>query len=246
MKKFKRTICIVLTIITCFSAFACSGSCTESIVAGCTKFLFVGLGNIKAGREEAEKQQKILDAIPVEVSGYKLKVDLMRELTETDNTWVPLRRGFYGSLNYENKKAKVVTEYDRVDGVYFWKFSLTECVDDEIIYEKSFRVPKIFIQSVYAGLPDFNENRRALHSGVLYCTNGVYFLVEHLTEEWRLGDEKHYVSTKHFPPIFYLIDFENESLFYAGYADNWYEAVKKQDYCGGLTVMDFNIKIEKE
>ena len=210
MKKIKRIICIALTIITCFSAFACSGSCAESIVAGCTKFLFVGLGNIKAGREEAEKQQKILDAIPVEVSGYKLKVDFERELIETDNTWVPVGGGSsYDSLNYENKKAMMMAEHDRVDGVHFWKFSLTECVDDEIIYEKSFKVPRIFIQSVYARLPDFNENRRALYSSILYCTNGVYFLVEHLTEEWRLGDEKHYISTKHFPPIFYLIDFEN-------------------------------------
>ena len=61
MKKFKRVICIVLTIITCFSAFACSGSCLRS----CKRVIWSNLINL--GREEAGKQKAALDSVQKQV-----------------------------------------------------------------------------------------------------------------------------------------------------------------------------------
>ncbi|MBR4420467.1 MAG: hypothetical protein IKT32_06260 [Clostridia bacterium] len=240
-KKLKRIICIVLVLIVCFSVSACFGDCVKNCMD------FVLSGSTKRGREEAEKQQKALDSIQKEVGGYKLKVDWSSDLYETDDSWIKLR--MYNVLNFDytyEYAGKVGTMHVDLEGGY-GRFSLTETEDGKAV-EKTILIGAEKINAEYKVIErECGEISETVHieRGGVYCLDGVWFLITKYEDEYTIGKRKnYYLSTHDFPPLFYLIDFENQKLLYAGYAEGWYERAEFKDYRGVFWAYN-TVKVEK-
>ena len=237
MKKFKRIICVVLTIITCFSAFACSGSCLRS----CKRVIWSNLINL--GREEAGKQKAALDSVQKQVDGYKLIVDYTKKEYEIENGWVKLENintsyeiGIYHGI-YNGNLAVGRISVGVEDTIYL------QVEEGGEVVEKEIRIDYSICLKQYRAIDSYEGGRIFMH---LYCCDDSWFLICVTQKEYRLSSRRYYLSSKIVPPLFYLLDFENNTMYYAGYADGWYENAAKMDYLGDLGCWHFDItKVEK-
>ena len=237
MKKFKRTICIALTIITCLSAFACSGSCLRS----CKRVIWSNLMNL--GREEAGKQKAALDSAQKQVDGYKLIVDYTKKEYEIDNEWERLLGDheyitIFHKGSYKGKTAVGGMSHALGEIVYL---QIEE--DDEVI-EISIEIDFTIIFAEYEEIENYNGGRL---QRCLYCCDGTWFYICVRYPEISLSAPRYYLSATILPPLFYLLDFENNTMYYAGYADGWYENAKKMDYFGQSPSWEFDtVKVIKD
>ena len=234
MKKIKRIICIVLTIITCFSAFACSGWGGSSDVKSSKEY--------KSGKIEAEKQKTVFDNLTVKVSGYKLMIDYNGLVSETDSNWVLLEYwsyrhafGIYSGVYNES----LVTGKISLD-VSGWTFSL-ESEEDETI-KKSIKIGLYDINAEYDLIESYKHDAIKAH---LYCCDGVWFLIIQGIPEIFV-EVGYFMANRNVPPLFYLLDFENGVIKYAGYANGWYERMEKRNYTINLGLNLGTVQVVKE
>ena len=237
MKKFKRIICVALTIITCFSAFACSGSCLRS----CKRVIWSNWINL--GREEAGKQKAALDSVQKQVDGYKLIVDYTEQGYQIENDWVKLESkntiydiGIYHGI-YNGNLAVGRISVEGEDTIYL------QVEEGDEVVEKEIRIDYSICLKQYRAIDSYEGGWLFMH---LYCCDDSWFLICVTQKEYRLSSRRYYLSSKIVPPLFYLLDFENNTMYYAGYADGWYENAAKMDYFGDLGCWHFDIaKVEK-
>ena len=233
MKKFKRIICVALTIITCFSAFACSGWGGASDVKSSKEY--------KSGKIEAEKQKTVFDNLTVKASGYKLMVDYNGRVSETDSNWVLLEYwsyrhsfGIYSGVYNES----LVTGKISLD-VSGWTFSLV--LEEDEFVQRVIKIGLYDLNVVYNTIESYQHDNFMAR---LYCCDGVWFLI-------ILGISEFFTVANYFmsnivPPLFYLLDFENGVIQYAGYADGWYECIQKSNYAYDLFLNMGRVKVVKE
>ena len=238
MKKFKRIICVALTIITCFSAFACSGSCLRS----CKRVIWSNLMNL--GREEAGKQKAALDSVQKQVDGYKLIVDYTEQGYQIENDWVKLESkntiydiGIYHGI-YNGNLAVGRISVEGEDTIYL------QVEEGDEVVEKEIRIDYSIVFAQYRAIESYKWGEDRMH---LYCCNGDWFLITVEIKEFSLSRKAYYRAQLTVPPLFYLLDFENNTMYYAGYADGWYENAAKMDYLGDAYYdWDFDIVMVKK
>ena len=240
MKKFKRIICIVMTMLICFSAFACTDGCLRT----CKRVLNVNL--IKMGREEAEKQKMALDSVQKQVDGYKLVGDYTTQELKADGEWVELEDwnmlseyecGAYNGTYNGNVALGIILGTEE-DIIYL------QVEEDNKIIEKVITIDYSIAFAQYKVIESYRYEAKLRH---LYCCDGVWFLICMGRPEFTLGGFRCYLSETILPPLFYLLDFENNTMYYAGYADDWYENAAKMDYFGQSGYWNFKIaKVVKD
>ena len=237
MKKFKRIICIIMTMLICFSAFACTDGCLRT----CTRVFYFNL--IKKGREEAEKQKMALDSVQKQVDGYKLVGDYTTQELKADGEWIELEEWtsvrdfgiYHGTYNGKIAVGKIPLTRDCI---YLKVEGESEVVEKVITIDYSIA----FAQ--YRVIESYRFEDPLSH---LYCCDGVWFLICMGRPEFTLGGFRCYLSETILPPLFYLLDFENNTMYYAGYADDWYENAAKMDYLGASGCWYFDVfKVVKD
>ena len=239
MKRIKKITSIALITILCFSFLGCYND-----FLGSRLYRILFSESVELGKIEAESQQQALDSVPKEVEGYKLKLDYTEKLYKTDNSWVELKNMKKHNYTTEYNGITATVEamsYEVIDSEYCAIFCLKEYYQNEIITEKKAIIPQSRIDRGYGGYNVYFQ------VDSIYCVDGVWFYIGlgvNNNNGYRL--RTHYTACYNFPPLFYLIDFENEEIYYAGYADGWYEHVQAMNYVGNGLYYNTWIKVEKE
>ncbi|MBQ9756548.1 MAG: hypothetical protein IJV99_03010 [Clostridia bacterium] len=135
-----------------------------------------------------------------------------------------------------------VMSYEVIDSEVYTIFSLKEYYQNEIITEKEAIIRRRRINKEYYVIDGEYDILLYVHS--LYCVDGVWFYIG-VSSNQIYRFLPYYTACYNFPPLFYLIDFENEEIYYAGYADGWYENAEAMNYRGN-TVFYYGVKVEKE
>lgn len=248
MKRIKKITSIALITILCFSILGCYGDFFENCL---NKTIY--RKSIEQGKFEIEKQLQVLDAFPKEVEGYKLILDYTNDLYkvtpyQTNNSWEAFEY-YYWDEEYiyveDQKKITVYVTFESINDNNYIAFYLKEYYQDELVAEKTFKVSPYKVNKAYSGIEGLFSRTTNTGYGCLYYVDGVWFLITTYTDEYLINREKHYVAIKDFPPLFHLIDFEKECIYYAGYADGWYENAQERNFSGGWWYYR-GVKVEKE
>ncbi|MBR4420261.1 MAG: hypothetical protein IKT32_05210 [Clostridia bacterium] len=232
MKKIKTMLCLVLTILISFSLFGCFESCWTSC------YVVIKKNSIKLGKEEAEKQKMVLDSLQKQVDGYKLIVDYSDKGYETENDdWVKLEDcewydfGIYHGTYNGNAAVGIISE-EGEDTICL------QVEEEGKVVEKTIDLDYSIVFAKYNAIESFQAGEGRMH---LYCCDGAWFLIALDVKPFSFSRKSYYMAQLDVPPVFYLLDFENNTMYYAGYADGWYKNAAERYYMGGLVYSSFNI-----
>ena len=208
----KSTVFKILTLFLTVVIFSCCSGCFLS---------FVAYTNEKELQEllEIERQRKEqADALIPEVEGYTFEA-LPQVAFANQEDWESkgfLDWGrFYGTFIYENYGYD--HRFEKDDNFYYFNilYHNDPSNNQNVIELLKLSVEKYEYENKMNKFKElFQIKSDYSPEGGVYYHNGEYFFVL----EMRMLDKALYG-----PPALFLLDFENNNLYYVGYAKGWFE-----------------------
>ena len=197
----KSSIFKILTLFLTFVIFSCCSGCLYSLIKKKNE-------EKHQHRIELQRQRKAqADALIPEVEGYTFEA-LPQVAFANQEDWES--KGFFDIFTFFKEDTEIEYFFDVKETDLYYLGTVCSDNDGKICYEITIakndykeRLTKYFevFISVYVRMTE------------IICIDGIFFLICWMHEYNYLDG----------PPAFFLLDFENNTMLYAGYAKGWLE-----------------------